>query len=76
VWKIVIILIVLVYARQIVCLVVPLLSVVLCLIYVAVITAVSGVQNVVLVAVNAFIRQIAHAVVWVYVYLVINVATI
>jgi hypothetical protein len=56
--------------------VVPLLSVVLCLIYVAVITAVSGVQNVVLVAVNAFIRQIAHAVVWVYVYLVINVATI
>jgi hypothetical protein len=56
--------------------VVPLLSVVLCLIYVAVITAVSGVQNVVLVAVNAFIRQIAHAVVWVYVYLVMNVAMI
>ena len=71
-----IILVVFLCARQIVCLVVLLLSVVLCLIYVAVITAVSRVQNVVLVAVYAFIRQIAHAVVWVYVYLVLNVATI
>ena len=71
-----IILVVLVCARQIVCLVVPLLAVVLCLIYVAMITAVSQVQNVVLVAVNAFIRHIAHAVVWVNVYLVLNVATI
>lgn len=62
-----IILVVLVYARQIVCLVVPLLSVVLRLIYVAMVTAVRGVQNVVLVAVYAFIRQIAHAAVWVYV---------